>query len=247
MLDLLLPRPCAGCGAADGPWCEGCDRALPLGLIRTAVPLGVAGDLDVVASTGYRGRGRRLLLAFKGAGRHELAPVLGALLAHAVLGAVLLAEPGGERRAGIGPEGIALVPVPSRPGNRRARGADLGLLLARSAAAHLRRAGWAAQVEPVLRHAAGSADQAGLNRRDRARNIANTLVAGGPMAYRRTGEAAGEPVLRVLVDDILTSGATLREAARAMRAAGFPRPGGAVVAATPGDGDHPLSSPDGGV
>jgi predicted amidophosphoribosyltransferase len=245
VLDLLLPRPCAGCGAVDGPWCAGCARDLPVGLIRTAVPLGVAGDLEVVASTLYSGRGRRLLLAFKGVGRHELAPVLGALLAHAVLAAALLDSP--SRARSTDGNALALVPVPSRPGSRRARGADLGLLLARSAAAHLRQAGWAAQVEPVLRHAAGSTDQAGLNRRDRARNIADTLVASSPAAYRRAGQVTGAPPLRVLVDDILTSGATLREAARALRAVGFPRPVGAVVAVTPVDGDHPLSSPDGGV
>jgi predicted amidophosphoribosyltransferase len=227
-----------------GPWCPGCAEALPLGLIRTAVPLGIAGDLDVAASTLYSDRGRRLLLAFKGAGRHELAPVLGALLAHAVLGAALLEAPS---RPSAGMNAVALVPVPSRPGSRRDRGADLGLVLARSAAARLRRAGWAAQVDPVLRHAVGSIDQAGLNRRDRARNIANTLVAGKSAAHRQTGQDAGSPVLHVLVDDILTSGATLREAARALRAAGFPRPRGAVVAATPADGDHPLSSPGGGV
>jgi predicted amidophosphoribosyltransferase len=119
------------------------------------------------------------------------------------------------------------VPVPSRPHCRRRRGADVGLLLARHAARELRAIGWPAAVAPLLRHRARSVDQAGLGRDERLRNVAGTLVA-------RRRPVAREACASIVVDDIVTTGATLDEAFRALDGAGWPMLGGAVVAATPG-------------
>lgn len=194
---------------------------MPLGpaLLRTTgVP---TGDLSVVAATAYTDGGRRLLLAFKEGGRHELGEPVADLLARAVLVAVLReADPSAPMR---------LVPVPSRPRTRRARGADLGLVVARLAAAGLRRAGWDARAVPLLRHRSSSRDQAGLNRRGRLRNVSGTLMARG---RPRPADAAAPAERWLVVDDIVTTGATLREAARALLMAGFPVAGAAVVAAT---------------
>ena len=65
------------------------------------------------------------------------------------------------------------------------------------------------------------ADQAGLSTRDRAANLAGALRATG---------VPGRPV--IVVDDVMTTGATLVEAARALAAHGHPVAGAAVVAAT---------------
>ena len=244
MLDLLLPRPCVGCGHPDGPWCETCRCDLRPGLIERPVPIGPGGlllgglvgdgadgDLHVVGSAPYAGGCRRLLLAFKEAGRHEVADVLGDLLARSALGAAVLVT-GSDALA----DGIRLVPVPSRPHARRQRGADLGVVLARAAVARLRRAGWSAAVDPLLRHVSGSADQAGLTRTGRARNVVDTLVARSTSPSRSAARAR-----YLLVDDIVTTGATLREAARAMTAAGHRVGAAAVVAATPLGSTIPLS------
>lgn len=230
MLDLLLPRPCAGCGAVAGPWCRGCAASVPVTLLDLAVPLGPAlaeaagsadGDLRVAAATTYADTCRRLVLAFKESGRHELAPQLGDLLATAVLAAVLRAAVAGTDDA-VRP--LRLVPVPSRPRTRRERGADVGVLVARQAVTRLRGHGWPAGVSPLLAHRSASADQAGLTRRDRLRNLRGSLRARpGPVPDARL----------VLVDDIVTTGATLREAVRALAEAGHPVPLAAVVAATP--------------
>ncbi len=197
---------------------------MPVGLLVRGAATPGAPDRMVVAATRYADRARRLLLAYKEEGRHELVGVLAPLLARAVLGALLGAGPV------LGPDGppsFWLVPVPSRPRSRRRRGADVGLLLARRTAQELRALGWPAAVAPLLRHRARSVDQAGLGRDERQRNVAGTLVA--------QPRPAGRGVCRsVVVDDIVTTGATLDEAFRALDGAGWPMLGGAVVAATPG-------------
>ena len=77
----------------------------------------------------------------------------------------------------------------------------------------------------ALRLGAGPVrDSAGLTTAARAANLDAAMRARPP---RRDGRAA------VVVDDIVTTGATLREAARALRAAGWTVVGAAVVAATP--------------
>jgi predicted amidophosphoribosyltransferase len=231
LLGLLLPSSCAGCAApACGPCCAACRTALRPGLLERAVPLGFGGVLTVASATRYAGPCRRLLLAYKEQGRAELAPLLAELLARAVAGAAL--------RGGVGPGGtVRMVPIPSRGRNRRARGADLGLELARSAAAALRARGWAIRVTSDLRHRRDSADQAGLSRSERAHNLEGTLAAA--RARRPDGSVL------VLVDDILTTGATLREAVRALRLAGHTVAGAATVATTERGRRVPLSSPTG--
>ncbi len=160
---------------------------------------------------------RAALLAYKERGRLELAGPLGALLADAVLA--------------TGPGPACLVPIPSSARARRERGGDHVLRLARHAA---RRCDL--PVVRALRPTRRVADSAGLGRDQRAANLAGALDA-----------VPGDGRVPVLVDDIVTTGATLREAARALLRAGWPQPVAAVVAATPrdtpGTGDcsgHPL-------
>jgi predicted amidophosphoribosyltransferase len=69
-------------------------------------------------------------------------------------------------------------------------------------------------------------DSAGLGRRERERNLRGALRARAP-----TATAGARRV--VVVDDIVTTGATLREAVRALRSAGWDVAGAAVVAGTP--------------
>jgi predicted amidophosphoribosyltransferase len=84
------------------------------------------------------------------------------------------------------------------------------------------RVGWSALLAPARR----VADQAGLTAAARAVNVAGSLRV---RAGAASAAARGSPIF-VLLDDVLTSGATLAEAARALRAAGV-QPSGAVVVA----------------
>jgi predicted amidophosphoribosyltransferase len=121
---------------------------------------------------------------------------------------------------------LILVPMPSTRSAVRRRGVDTTAHLARSAAKTFRAAtGTPVRTVPALRHIRRVADQAGLDRAERAANLAGALGVAG--RWRR--EVAGADV--VLVDDIATTGATLAEAARAVRAGGATVVGAAAVAA----------------
>lgn len=215
LLDLVLPAECAGCGRAGSGdvvegLCPGCSLALcgPARLVRPQRRL--PGLPGVHALAPYRDPVPEIVVAHKERGRLDLAGPLGRRLARAVLAA-----------AADAPE-LWLVPAPSAPRATRRRGQDPIRRMARAAARALREHGADARVLPALRHGRRVEDQAGLDRRDRAENLA------GAIAVRRS---AADPLLRrpaVVVDDVLTSGATLAEAVRALRAAGG-RPIGAAV------------------
>nr|WP_257040313.1 phosphoribosyltransferase family protein [Streptomyces sp. OK228] len=121
---------------------------------------------------------------------------------------------GGQGRAplsGTGP--LLLVPLPSSRRAVRARGHDPARRIALAAAGELRRTGTPARVLAVLRQRRAVADQAGLNSRQRLDNLAGALevAAGGARLLASGGRV-------VLVDDLMTTGASMTEAARAVRA-----------------------------
>ncbi|MFI6501584.1 ComF family protein [Nonomuraea typhae] len=115
--------------------------------------------------------------------------------------------------------------MPSARRAVRARGHDPVGRLAVLAVGRLRALGVRAEAVPVLAQARRVADQAGLSATERAANLGSSL--------RVTGRLRGAPgATVVLVDDIVTTGATLAEAARALRTAGVQVAAAATVAAT---------------
>ena len=202
LLDLVLPRDCAGCSAPGRTLCSRCAEALtgPPVLHRTTASL--PGLPPVVAAGAYDGVVRSLLLAHKERGRLALAGPLGRALAGA---------------AAAHGHGAVLVPVPSSPASVRARGHDHARRLTAVAGRRL-----GARTASVLVQARPVADQSGLDAAARSANLAGAL-----RARRRLD---GLDV--VVVDDVVTTGATLAEAARALTAAGASVRGAAVVAAT---------------
>ncbi|QHC20796.1 ComF family protein [Streptomyces sp. GS7] len=214
---LVLPVDCAGCGRPRTELCVKCLRALSRdgrGARRVRPCPVPAGLPRVWAGAPYADEVRAVLLAHKERGALRLARPLGTVLAGAVRGV------GG----GGGP--LLLVPVPSARSAVAGRGHDPVRRIALAAAGELRRESAGVRVLALLRQCRVVADQAGLNARQRLVNVAGALAVPG-MAGRLL---AGAPV--VLVDDLMTTGATLAEAARAVAAAGG-RPVGAAVVAAP--------------
>ncbi|ANP71643.1 ComF family protein [Cryobacterium arcticum] len=209
---VLMPTDCSGCGAVDRALCSGCAAAL-----RPAPALSTRNDLTIWSALEYRDVAARVLLAYKDGGRTDAAPALAGAL-RAAVGAALAAAPtsaapGGAGRPPAAVEGVLLVAVPSSRRAWRARGfAPVELLLRR------------AELRPVrlLRPGGRVADQVGLGRQERLDNRTGALVP--------TRRLAGHRVL--LVDDIVTTGATLLDARRAIRLAGGEVIGAATVAET---------------
>lgn len=209
LLDLVLPRPCAGCGRPGAVLCPACRRLLraaPVGQVRpdpcpSALP-------RVHALAAYDGELRQLLLGHKERGLLGLTGHLGTALAAVV--------------ASLGTGPVLLCPVPSTRSAVRQRGYDHAHRLAVAAGRELRRQGRPAGVARLLQPARVVADQAGLGSVQRAANLAGSLRA------RPSGAARV-----VVVDDLMTTGATLVEATRALRREGHDVVGAAVLAATP--------------
>lgn len=199
-LDLYLGSACAGCGGPGRALCPACEAALPSGA-RLALPTPCPpGLVPVWAGGEYDGMLRELVLAHKEHRRIALARPLGTVLAHAVEAA--LPDP---RSAGR----LLLVPVPSSRGVVRRRGHDPLLRIAQRAASRLRRRGREVDVVRLLGVRRTPRDQSGLTASERWSNLQ------GAFAARR---ADGMRV--ALVDDVVTTGATLREAQRALEDAG---------------------------
>ena len=227
LVDLVLPGGCAGCGRAAVAGdvgtllCASCRHELD-GPARQAWPTPVPPGLPCPwAVADYDGAVRGAILAFKEEGRFGLAGPLGIALSRALTAGLAEIPVGGRRGAPV-----ALVPVPSRRSAVRARGQDATLRLTRRAAVAVRRAGFPVEVLPVVRIVRGMVDQAGLGARERAINLHGALAVPNRMAWHVRGGAV------IVVDDVITTGASIDEMARALRAAGADVLCAAVVAAT---------------
>lgn len=215
LVDLLLGSACAVCGRGGRPLCRPCRDALPSGgrpAWPTPCPAGLA---TPVACGDYDGALKALVNAHKEHQVLALAAPLGDLLAGAVRELLHGSAAGGP---------VALVPVPSRAAVVRARGHDPLLRVTRRAAGRLRAEAVPARVRRPLRTRRVVDDQAGLSAEARAANLAGAFECRHPAS-------GGDPPV-VVVDDVLTTGATAREAQRALEEAGFAVLGVATVAAT---------------
>ena len=210
--DLVLGSRCPGCGAPTLGLCSACGAAIlaePPALISRPLP----GFPGTVVAGPYRDKLRQVIVATKERRSLGQLPLLGDLMTRAAC--LLLTN------MDVVTVPVVLVPVPTAVGHIRARGLDLTATLAQGACSRLRRLGVPAHVRRSLALARTPQDQAGLGLLARAANVS------GAFALR---EPAPGSVL--LVDDVVTTGATLTEAARACRAGGCEPVGAIAVAGT---------------
>ncbi|HVX47226.1 MAG TPA: ComF family protein [Mycobacteriales bacterium] len=211
-LDLVFPVFCVGCGQPGTAFCPSCSRAVQEPAEHSPSPRPPGLPLLVTAGR-YEGAVRSALLAYKERGRRELVHPLGIALAHAVwfvLHAVGAGSP------------VTLVPVSSRRSLARARGGDHMVRMSRRAVLALRDSGIDARVESVLRVMSSARDSVGLTAAERAGNMQGAMTARPLRA----------PPPAVVVDDLVTTGATAREACRALRSVGVEPIAVAAVAGT---------------
>lgn len=223
LLAAVLPVRCAGCGMPDVGCCARCasflrEPAAPWLVLAGRHPPDLA-DLPGYALCRYDGPITRLLTEWKDRGRADLTPLISAGLARAALPLV-------EASAADGC-GVLLVPVPTSAAGIRRRGEDLLLRAVDSAASRLRRRGLPVECRPLLRHVARVADQSGLTAHQRRANVHG--------AYRVRSSAGQDQRARryLLIDDVVTTGATVSEARDAARRGGIELSGAVSLAATP--------------
>lgn len=219
--DLLLGATCVGCVRPGRMLCRDCAAGLPQDA-RPCWPRPTPPGLATPwAAAEYDGLVRALVVGHKEDGMRALRRPLVSLLARAVA-AALAQEPV--------PGPVLLVPVPSRPASVRARGDDPTRAITAGAAGRLARSGLPVGVVPLLRTRPGLVDQAGLDALARQANLAGSMWC--PTAsLRRLGRRWSRATL-VVCDDVVTTGATAREAQRALEAVGLVVGAVAAVAAT---------------
>ncbi len=221
LFELLFPRSCCACGArpAAGPFCGDCScrlevppqwrcprcggpialppalRGLAPGADERPAPCAAceAAAYDSIrAPFVHGGAASEAVHRLKYRGRREIARLLAPLLATAARSCALAAD--------------VIAPIPLHPLRRRERGYDQAALLARALAGCL----GLRHDERLLERLRPTTQQVGLDRPARLRNLEG--------AFRAAPRAEGRRVL--LVDDVVTTGATAGAAASALRDAG---------------------------
>jgi ComF family protein len=215
LLDLLLPPRCAGCGGpARAALCPPCGLRLPRiprhhctsCQRRPAIPPSsrcsacqrLRRPLDgCIAGCWFEGEAADWIRAFKYPDRSHALGTPDRARLHALVLETL------DRAPRTRPDW--LVPVPLHPRRLRGRGFNPAAVAARYAARAL-----SLELRPTaLQRVRDTPSQTGLRRRERRRNVRGAFRARGRVPERIW-----------LVDDVVTTGATLEEAARALRRAG---------------------------
>lgn len=192
LLDLVFPPRCTGCGRVDTVWCPRCDADVcNEPLLPTVPPLD---PLAGMASTGvHTGRLQDAVHALK----YEHVTVVTAALADRLA----------RQYAAQGWTADLIVPVPLHAQRRHSRGYNQAQLLASALA---RRIGVPSQPDALVRER-DTRSQVGLSRAERQTNVDGAFVGVPDLLHDR---------ILLLVDDVYTTGATLRACAHAALDAG---------------------------
>lgn len=214
---LGAPPSCAGCGNAGSALCGVCLAALD-GAARMHRPSPTPAEwvpAHVVAD--YGGIVRDVITSWKERGRRDVASLLAPALARAIRAAIA------DLPVAVVDAPVTIVPMPASASARRRRGEDVWARVVRQAVGLLAQEmpGTAVRLDNCLRLTRRTRDQSGLSAGARSVNLRGALTCHRP-----------PPGPVVIVDDIITTGATVAEASRALRAAGVRDARIAAIAAT---------------
>ncbi len=219
----MAARDCVGCGEFGVLWCGRCARSLERSP-RSVAPTPRPTAFPACWSVGeYAGPLKRAISAYKDRGQRPLALPLGRALADSIQHAV---------SASSAKQRWIVIPAPSNPKSVQTRGNDTMQGLATHALRELDRRGLLVDLATPLAMNTRVADQSGLSAISRFTNITGsmTLVSGGLEALFDPVTSLPRPI--VIVDDVVTTGATLTEAARVLRAVGLTDVRACTIAAT---------------
>lgn len=201
-IELVLPRRCAGCGKVGERLCRQCCKLL------AQPPRRIAPKADVLAPVyacgGYGGPHREVILEMKERNNRAIRPYIAAVLRAAVETLQVRGEFSHR---------LTLVPAPTRARSARLRGGDPITQLCTASGFPT----WQA-----VRLASAMPDQSGLNRDDRLHNVRGNVQLVRPVP--RGAEV-------VVVDDVITTGATLAATVDTLTYAGADVAGCVVLAA----------------
>lgn len=193
--ELIFPSRCLGCKQLGINICSNCRSLWTPHIYRSS--LTVHGRcIPVYSSVMYSHVAQKVLLGSKESSLLDADLLVRGALTHSLIH--MFSE-----------HGIAdLVPVPSRKSATRKRGRDFMLDNARAISSQPQ-----VYVRPILQHRRKVRDQSTLSSRDRELNLNGALEA--------SNNQRGENIPVIIIDDLLTSGATLHEATRALICAGY--------------------------
>ncbi len=195
-LGMVFPARCALCGREGRLVCESCRQTFPQTLDPDACPK-LSGIRATRAVWPYEGAVREIVRRYKYNGLRSLAPTL--------------AEEMGRVLHEWSPPVSLIVNVPAHPARLRERGFDQSEVLARE----LSRVADIPAVPALTRLGEAAAQARSESASQRARNVRDAFHLDTPDSIR------GAHIL--LIDDVLTTGATLTECARTLRRAGAAR------------------------
>ena len=193
--ELIFPSRCLGCRQLGIGICSICRASWHPHIYRTFISA-EGFSFPVYSAVAYSPVAKKVLLGAKESALHDADRLIHQAFSHSL--SYFYSE-----------VGIAdLVPIPSRKANTRKRGRDFILeetnALARSP--HV-------QVRAILSHSRKVKDQTTLNSQSRENNLSQS------MRCANREDSSNIPV--ILIDDLVTSGATLREAGRALHRGGY--------------------------
>ena len=217
IVDLVLGRACAGCDAPGSLVCPACALTLkPQPRSRKALDLAdvQAGlRVPVACAVDYRGPVRRMLYRYKDHRMRQLVGAFAPVLASAVVFSA--------NQAGLALERTLLVPMPTRRQSLRRRGFDATDLLVGRALRYVPAAGSARLLVDTRRQ--GSVKTLGAGERE--------LRAVDAFSVRPSKRLPTGPV--ILIDDVITTGSTVKEAVATLLLAGVHVAAVATAAGTP--------------
>lgn len=216
---LLFPRGCAGCGKPDEVVCPSCQHALSQ-MLQVQVNPSICTSGRVFACAAYQSVVRHMILSWKDGQDLQCDRVFAASLQE------LIASPKVQLalQQVSHDQQLLIVPVPSSWKSRRMRGRWQTVVLARAVASKLRALGWQAQYKPLLGMrgkaaksltlSSGNARATRLNGRLRLTHQGRVLAEhahSSPKSYQV-----------ILIDDIITTGSTIRACCATLQHEGLP-------------------------